>query len=163
MSATKPVRIRTHGPGDLGWTVHLHGKLYAEMGYNAHFEAMVAELAARFLRTHDPQRERCWIAEVDGKPVGSVFLVALTPDVGKLRCLIVTPEARGHGVGSALIAECVNFARAAGYQKVTLWTHKNLEAARRLYEAAGFRLVKSEKATEGFGLELVDEYWDLPL
>jgi GNAT superfamily N-acetyltransferase len=156
-------KVRTHRPGDLGWIVQMHGKLYAEMGYNARFEAMVAELAARFLREHDPRCERCWIAELDGQPVGSVFLVKLRPDVGKLRCLIVTPEARGHGIGSALIEECVRFARAAGYREMTLWTHQNLVAARRLYEAAGFRLARSEKATEGFGLDLVDEYWDLTL
>ena len=157
------LNIRTHRPGDLGWIVQMHGELYAAMGYNPRFEAMVAELAGRFLREHDPQSERCWIAELDGTRVGAVMLVRLSDDVGKLRLLIVSPEARNHGVGSALVKECVDFARAAGYKKVTLWTHQNLTAARRLYEAAGFRLSKSEQATEGFGLSLVDEYWDLDL
>jgi GNAT superfamily N-acetyltransferase len=157
------LNIRTHGPGDLGWVVQMHGELYAAMGYNPRFEAMVAELAGRFLRDHDPERECCWIAELDGVRVGAVMLVRLSEEVGKLRLLIVSPEARNHGVGSALVKECLDFARAVGYKKVTLWTHANLKAARRLYEAAGFRLSKSEQASEGFGLELVDEYWDLDL
>ena len=155
--------IRTHGPGDLGWMAQMHGEVYAAMGYSPRFEAMVTELAGRFLREHDPQYERCWIAELDGKRVGGVMLVRLSDEVGKLRLLIVSPEARNHGVGAALVKECVDFARAAGYKRVTLWTHENLKAARRLYEAAGFRLSKSEQATEGFGLDLVDEYWDLDL
>src|SRR6185369_8322844 len=119
--------------------------------------------AGRFLRDHDPRCERCWIAESDGTRVGGVMLVHLSDEVGKLRLLIVSPEARNHGVGSALVKACVDFARAAGYKKVTLWTHQNLTAARRLYEAAGFHLSKSEQASEGFGLSLVDEYWDLDL
>ena len=155
--------IRTHGPGDLGWMAQMHGEVYAAMGYSPRFEAMVTELAGRFLLTHDPRCERCWIAELDGKRVGGVMLVRLSEEVGKLRLLIVSPEARNHGVGAALVKECVAFARVVGYKKVTLWTHENLKAARRLYEAAGFRLSKSEQATEGFGLQLVDEYWDLDL
>src|ERR1044072_7704845 len=117
------LHIRTHGPGGLGWIVQMHGELYAAMGYNPRFEAMVAELAGRFLRDHDPRYERCWIAGLDGARVGAVMLVRLSDEVGKLRLLIVSPEARHHGVGGALVKECVAFARAAGYKKVTLWTH----------------------------------------
>ncbi len=156
--------LRPHGPGDLGWIVHRHGKLYTEeYGYNEQFEAVVAEIAAAFLRRHDPHRERCWIAELDGEMVGSIMLVRISDDVAKLRVMLVEPKARGRGVGAALIQECIRFARAARYRKITLWTHSNLVAARRLYEKAGFRLVHSEPAVEGFGRELVDETWELDL
>lgn len=156
--------LRTHGPGDLGWIVHRHGRLYAEEhGYNEQFEAVVAEIAAAFLRSHDPLRERCWIAELDGRMAGSIMLVRASEEVAKLRVMLVEPEARGRGVGAALVAECVRFARGAGYHRITLWTHSNLVAARRLYERAGFRLVHSEPATEGFGRDLVDETWELEL
>lgn len=159
-----PCTLRPHRPGDLGWIVHRQGKLYAEEhGYNERFEGVVAGIAADFLRAHDPQRERCWIAEIDGEPVGHIMLVKRSEDVAKLRVMLVEPAARGHGVGAALVAECVRFAREAGYRKITLWTHSNLVAARRLYERTGFRLVHSEPAAEGFGRELVDETWELEL
>jgi GNAT superfamily N-acetyltransferase len=159
-----PCTLRTHGPGDLGWIVHRHGKLYAqEHGYNEQFEALVAEIAAGFLRAHDAQRERCWIAELDGEMAGSIMLVKLSEEIAKLRLMLVEPKARGRGVAAALVGECVRFAREAGYRKITLWTHSNLAAARRLYERAGFRLVHSEPAAEGFGRQLVDETWELEL
>lgn len=156
--------MRTHRPGDLGWIVYRHGKLYAEEhGYNEQFEAVVAEIAAKFLRSHDPQRERCWIAERNGENVGSIMLAKVSDELGKLRILLVEPKARGMGLGRALVEKCIRFARRAGYRKLTLWTHSNLAAARRIYEATGFRLVHSERATEGFGRELVDETWELEL
>ncbi len=158
------VIIRSYGPGDLGWIVHRHGKLYSEEhGYNEQFEAVVAEIVAGFLRAHDPERERCWIAEIGGTKAGSIMLVRLSAEVAKLRLLLVEPEARGRGVGAALVRECVQFAREAGYRKITLWTHSNLSTARRLYQNAGFRLVHSEPAAEGFGRQLVDETWELEL
>lgn len=154
--------LRAHCPGDLGWIVYRHGALYAqEHGYDEQFEAVVAEIAAAFLRSHDPRHERCWIAELDGRKAGSIMLVKASETVAKLRVMLVEPEARGRGVGAALVSECVRFARDAGYEKITLWTHSNLVAARRLYERAGFRLVHSEPAREGFGRELVDETWEL--
>lgn len=156
--------LRTHRPGDLGWIVHRHGKLYAqEYGYNEKFEAVAAVIAAGFLRNHDPQRECCWIAELDGEMVGSIMLVKISEEVARLRVMLVEPEARGRGVGAALVRECVQFAREARYRKITLWTHSNLIAARHLYAKAGFRLVHSEPASEGFGRELVDEIWELEL
>ena len=162
MSAT--LTLRTHGPGDLGWMVHRHGVLYAgEHGYSERFEGVVAEIAAKFLHEHDPARERCWIAELDGRRAGSIMLVKVSDEIGKLRLLLVEPEARGHGVAAALVSACVNFAREAGYRRITLWTHQNLVAARRLYARAGFRMVHCEQATEGFGRELVDEIWELEL
>ncbi len=123
----------------------------------------MAEIAARFLRARDPQRERCWIADLNGKAVGSIMLVRLSDEVAKLRLMLVEPHARGRGIGAALVRECLRFAREAGYRKVTLWTHSNLMAARRLYARAGFRLVHSEPAEQGFGRTLVDETWELAL
>ena len=159
-----PVLLRPALPGDLGWIVYRHGALYAkEHGYNEQFEAVVAEIAAAFLRSHDPAREACWLAELNGEVVGSVMLVRKSDEVGKLRLMLVEPKARGHGIGAALVDECVRFARQAGYRRLTLWTHSNLTSARRLYERAGFCLVHSEPAIEGFGRELVDETWELEL
>jgi GNAT superfamily N-acetyltransferase len=157
-------RIREHHPGDLGWIVYRHGAVYAqEYGYDETFEAVVAQIAADFLRFHDASRERCWIAEFEGEKVGSIMLVKLSDDLARLRVMLVEPAARGRGIGQALVRECVAFARAAGYRKVTLWTHASLIAARRLYERAGFRLAHSGPATEGFGCDLIDETWELEL
>ena len=157
------VVIRTHRPGDLGWIVQRHGELYAQdYGYDERFEGVVAELAAKFLAAHDPSCERCWIAERDGERLGCVLLVQISPELGKLRTLLVEPKARGLGLGTRLVDECVKFARAAGYKKVTLWTHRNLTAARKLYAQAGFRMVKSENV-HTFGKELVDEFWEIEL
>ena len=143
--------------------MHRHGVLYAEHeGYDERFEGVVAQLAADFLAHHDPRRELCWIAERDGQFAGCVLLVKKTPTVAKLRTLLVEPQARGLGLGTRLVRECVKFARRAGYRKITLWTHRNLAAARRIYEQEGFRLVRSQKVNT-FGRKLVDEYWDKAL
>jgi DNA-binding MarR family transcriptional regulator/predicted GNAT family N-acyltransferase len=158
------VLLRAHGPGDIGWIVERHGALYAaERGWGAPFEALVGEVCAGFLRDFDPARERCWIAERDGLRLGSVFL-ARSEDEGtaKLRMLLVEPSARGLGLGRRLVDECVSFARSCGYRELTLWTQSVLEAARRIYAAAGFRLVRSEPHAR-FGVPLVGETWSLPL
>lgn len=160
------VVLRTHQPGDLGWIVERHGTLYAqEHGYDERFEGVVAQIAAGFLRAHDPRRERCWIAEVGGERAGCVMLVKESADTARLRVMLVEPWARGRGIGATLIAECMRFAREAGYRKITLWTHSNLVTARRLYERAGFRIVHSEPAPGeySFGRELVDETWEAEL
>jgi DNA-binding MarR family transcriptional regulator/N-acetylglutamate synthase-like GNAT family acetyltransferase len=155
--------LRPHQPGDMGKVVALHGALYAEeFGWNEEFEALVAEIAAKFLRHFDGKRERCWIAEKDGEIVGSVFLVKQSARIAKLRLLIVAPEARGLGVGRRLVEECIRFARQSGYRAVRLWTNDVLVAARRIYEAAGFRLVASEKH-RSFGRDLVGQTWELTL
>src|SRR5262249_17419238 len=155
--------LRPHEPGDMGWVVALHGRLYAEeFGWNEEFEALVAEIAAKFLRHFDAKRERCWIAERQGEIVGSVFVVKETERIAKLRLLIVAPEARGLGIGERLVAECIGFAGRSGYRRLRLWTNDVLVAARRLYEAAGFRLVKSEKH-HSFGKDLVGQIWELTL
>jgi GNAT superfamily N-acetyltransferase len=158
-----PYILRTHQPGDLGWLVSRHGALYAqEYGWDETFEALVAEIAARFIRNFDPKRERCWIAERNGRNVGSVLLVRKSETIAQLRVLIVEPDARGLGIGKRLVSECERFGRRAGYRKIVLWTNDILHTARHLYEDAGYRLVK-EEPHHSFGQDLVGQYWELKL
>lgn len=158
-----PYLLRPHRPGDIGWIVHRHGVLYAqEYGWDEHFEALVAGITAEFIQRYDAKRERCWIAERDGEPVGSVFLVKQSDEVAKLRLLLVEPKARGLGIGKRLVEECICFARQAGYRKITLWTNSILLAARQIYARAGFRLVRQEP-NSSFGHDLVSETWELDL
>jgi DNA-binding MarR family transcriptional regulator/N-acetylglutamate synthase-like GNAT family acetyltransferase len=158
-----PYELRAHRPGDMGWVIHRHGALYAqEYGYDEHFEALVAQIAAHFIEHFDRDRERCWIAEMDAEIVGSVFLVRKNATTAKLRLLLVEPRARGLGIGARLVEECVRFARAAGYRKLVLWTQSELSAARRVYERAGFKRVRAEPH-RSFGKKLVAETWQLAL
>jgi DNA-binding MarR family transcriptional regulator/GNAT superfamily N-acetyltransferase len=162
--STRPYLLRTHQPGDMGWVIYRQGVLYwQEYGYDEHFEALVAEIAAKFIQQLDPKRERCWIAEREGENVGCIFLVRESKTVAKLRLLLVEPSARGLGIGKRLVSECVRFARHAGYKKITLWTQSELTVARRLYEEAGFELVKKGSHDSWSRRGLVAEVWDLKL
>jgi len=158
------VVIRPHRPGDPGWIVSRHGAYYAEeYGWDASFEALVAGVAREFIEKFDPRWEACWIAEIDGRPVGSVCLVKKSATVAKLRLLFVEKHARGHRIGARLVDECVTFARRAGYRKITLWTNSILDAARHLYEQAGFVRVEVGPTEHVFGKDLVFETWELDL
>ena len=159
----KRVRLRAPRPGDMGRVVQLHGELYArEFGYDNRFEALVAGIVAEFVAHFNAKRERCWIADMDGEAVGSVFLVRKSPTVAKLRLLIIHPRARGLGLGRRLTQACIRFARRAGYKKIALWTQSHLAAARAIYRSEKFEKKTSEKHFS-FGKRLVAEVWELRL
>lgn len=159
----RPYLLRTHKPGDIGWIIHRHGVLYAEeYGFDETFEALVADILARFIQHHDPKRECLWIAEQDGERIGSVMIVDAGEDMAQLRILLVEPKARGGGIGKRLIDECLDFSNRAGYKKIKLWTQSNLDAAQHLYVKSGFQLVE-EKPHKSFGHDLVAQIWELPL
>jgi DNA-binding MarR family transcriptional regulator/GNAT superfamily N-acetyltransferase len=161
---TRPeVTLRTHRPGDMGWIVQQHGALYArEFGWDISFEGLCAEIVAQFLKEFDPARERCWIAEIDGRQVGSVFLVKQSDDVAKIRLLLIDPAGRGLGIGKRLVDECIAFARECGYRKITLWTQSMLLAARGIYQNAGFVQTATDPH-HSFGQDLIGETWERAL
>jgi len=161
-SQPKP-KLRAPVPGDFGWLVKRHAELYAqECGWTVPFEGVCAQIVADFVNNHDPRRERCWIAEIDGENVGAVMLVKDSETVALIRLLLLEPAARGIGLGARVVDECIRFARRAGYRKITLWTHSVLTAARHIYEKAGFKLMRTERH-QRWGKPVVSEHWDLEL
>lgn len=161
--APAPILLRPHRPGDIGWIVSRHGAVYAvEFGWSIEFEALVARIAGDVLRKFDPRREHIWIAERAGERVGSCVVVAQGETVAKLRLVLVDFPARGEGLGRRMVLEAMAFARAAGYRRMTLWTHDVLIAARRLYAGLGFRLKRSERGRH-FGVEMASEIWECSL
>ena len=160
---SEPYVLRQHEPGDMGWVIHMHGRQYAEeYGWDEHFEALVAQICSDFINNFDPNKERCWIAEMDGQIVGSVFVVKESEEFAKLRLLLVDPKARGLGLGTRLVDECIRFARRKGYKSLVLWTNSVLESARNIYRNAGFKLV-AEEPHHSYGHDLVGETWELSL
>jgi DNA-binding MarR family transcriptional regulator/GNAT superfamily N-acetyltransferase len=158
-----PYTLRSHQSGDMGWIIHRQGILYKEeYGWDERFEALVAEICARYIKKEDPKRERCWVAERNGEIVGAIFCVARSKTVAQLRLLYVEPSARGLGIGNRLVEECIRFAQQAGYRKMMLWTNDVLHSARKIYEAKGFTLVAEEKH-HSFGHHLVAQTWELDL
>ncbi|MGL4574479.1 MAG: GNAT family N-acetyltransferase, partial [Burkholderiaceae bacterium] len=159
----KAYLLREHQPGDIGWVISRHGALYAqEYGWNMEFEALVARICADFIDKFDASGERAWIAEIDGERVGCTFVVRKSKTVAQLRMVLLEPKARGLGIGKRMVNEAIAFARARGYTKMTLWTNACLHAARAIYQAAGFVLVKEEKH-QSFGADLVGQNWELKL
>jgi DNA-binding MarR family transcriptional regulator/GNAT superfamily N-acetyltransferase len=151
--------IRSHRPGDMGWITHRHGVLYwQEYGWDERFEAIVARVVADFIDNFDAEREHCWIAERNGEIVGSIFVVAKSKTVAKLRLLLVEPSARGLGIGSRLVDEVIRFSKKVGYKRIELWTHPELVSARKIYKAAGFELI-AEEMHQLFGKPLRAETW----
>lgn len=158
-----PYLIRPHRSGDMGWIIGAHGSIYtAEYGWDDTFEAMVAEIASNFLRNFIPKSECCWIAEQEGRQIGSAMIVREDEEVAKLRLVIVDPSARGLGVGVRLVEECINFSKRAGYSKLILWTYDNLHAAIAVYKKLGFTL-DGEELDHSFGKDLVGQIWSLDL
>ncbi|MGH7615841.1 MAG: bifunctional helix-turn-helix transcriptional regulator/GNAT family N-acetyltransferase [Gemmatimonadaceae bacterium] len=155
--------LRTHHTGDMGWVVERHGTLYdREYGWGLRFESLVARVVADFIDHFDPARERCWIAERNGERVGSIFVVAKSKTIAKLRLLLVDSSARGLGIGERLVDEVIRFSREVGYRKILLWTQSDLASARRIYAAKGFRMI-AEEGHELFGSKLTAETWELKL
>ncbi|WP_442595467.1 GNAT family N-acetyltransferase [Neobacillus sp. D3-1R] len=156
-------QLRQPKPGDMGLVVFKHGTLYdKEYGWNEQFEALVAQIVSDYLTHYNPEKERCWIAEMDGEVVGSVFIVEESEKVAKLRLLLVDPKARGLGLGTRLVEECIDYSKKAGYEKIKLWTNSVLKEARHIYEKTGFKLIEEEKH-HSFGHELVGEIWEMVL
>jgi GNAT superfamily N-acetyltransferase len=159
------ITLRAHRTGDMGWIIYRHAILYAEAyGWNEQFEALVGQSASRFLKDYDPERERCWIAELNGEFAGCIFLMKdlEAENIGRLRNFLVEPKARGKGLGRILIQECIDFATSVGYEKIVLWTNDGLHAARHLYEDFGFRLIH-EEPIELFGPRSMAQTWQMNL
>lgn len=160
---TTPVILRPHRIGDMGWLIESQATGYArEYGLNEKFEGLIAEVAGKFIANYNPARECSWIAERDGKRLGSILVADAGNNAAKIRLLYLEPEARGLGLGRTLVNECIRFARDAGYDTLSLWTNDFLKAAVHIYATAGFRLVSEERHAM-FGPECVGQTWEMDL
>lgn len=153
------VTLRPYAPRDRAWLVERHQTLYAaEEGFDATFGPLVRQILLDFETSHDPVRERGWIAQQDGTPLGSIFCVARDAEVAKLRLFLLVPQARGLGVGKLLLRACMGFAQDAGYGGMVLWTHESHDVACALYAKFGW-ILQSSKPVRSFGVDLVEQVW----
>lgn len=143
--------------------LHLHGLLYAqEYGFDLSFEEYVAAGLAEFAASCHPERDRLWVAEADGRVVGSIAIFGRSEAEAQLRWFITHPDHRGRGLGRALLTEAIGFCKDCGFKKVYLWTLAHLGAARYLYESSGFRKTE-EKTHTLWGRVLTEERYELQL
>ena len=168
-AATRPsYTLRDPKPGDFGWIVTRNAEIYwEEYGWGGPFEGVCAKIVADFVNNFDPKLERCWIAQIEGERVGCVMLVKDDPkakkaNISRIRLLLLDKKARGLGLGTRLVDECIKFSRAKGYKRVTLWTHSDLTAARAIYAKAGF-VKTGEESHDSWGKKVTSEFWDLEL
>ena len=159
----EPAQLRPFTADDVDWLVQLHGDSYArDEGFDDSFGGLVAEILADFVCRHDPTCEQGWVAEQTGQRLGSIFCVRIDDNTAKLRLFILAPQARGQGLGRRLLDVCMGYARSRGYRKMQLWTHESHKAACALYRATGWQLVSS-KPVHNFGVDLVEQSWEIDL
>ena len=158
-----PIEIRRFDAADRDWLIEQHEVHYAAAeGFDATFGVLVTQIVDAFLADHDASCEAGWIAWQSGQRLGSIFCVRLDEATAKLRLFLLTPEARGQGLGKRMLATCMGFARDCGYSNMQLWTHESHRAAGALYAKTGWTLV-GEKPVVSFGQQNVEQTWTITL